>query len=89
MIATDQETTAENGRGPSEIPEPPASVPEYNYQHFRTRHLLSDVQGTVAARGVPPGEMAPEFELPRANGGTLRLRDLRGRPVLLHFGSYT
>ncbi len=36
-----------------------------------------------------PGEVAPDFKLPRAGGGTLRLSELRGRPVLLHFGSFT
>ncbi len=61
----------------------------YNYRHFRTRHLLADAWGTLAARGLRPGEMAPDFTLPRADGGTLRLGDLRGRPVLLHFGSLT
>jgi hypothetical protein len=62
---------------------------EYNYDHFRTRHLLADVEGTIEGRGIAPGELAPEFELPIAGGGTLRLRDLRDRPTLLHFGSYT
>ncbi len=63
---------------------------EYNYQHFRTKHLLQDAQRTLTKRGVLPGQMAPDFELPRAGGGgSLRLSDLRGKPVLLHFGSYT
>jgi len=39
--------------------------------------------------GLPLGEAAPDFELPRAEGGSLRLSDLRGRPTLLHFGSFT
>ena len=62
---------------------------DYNYRHFRTRHLLLDVEGTIHARGVRPGEPAPDWELPRVGGGTLRLSDLRGRPTLLHFGSFT
>lgn len=62
---------------------------EYNFEHFRTTHLLQDARRTVLKRGIPPGEAAPDFELPQVGGGALRLSDLRGRPVLLHFGSYT
>ena len=61
---------------------------EYNYEHFRAKHLLQDAQRTVQKNGIRPGQMAPDFALPRADGnGTLRLSDFRGRPVLLHFGS--
>lgn len=36
------------------------------------------------------GDMAPDFCLPRLDGsGKVRLSDLRGRPVVLVFGSYT
>ena len=67
--------------------EPPA---DYNFEHFRTKHLAQDGRRTIAAEGIRPGEPAPDFELPRADGsGTLRLTDLRGRPVLLHFGSFS
>jgi hypothetical protein len=62
---------------------------DYNFQHFRTKHLLSDVQATLERRGIPPGAVAPEFELPRVDGVAVRLSELRGRPVLLHFGSFT
>lgn len=62
---------------------------EYNFEHFRTRHLAYDAQATVRVCGIRPGEMAPDFELPMVGGGTLRLSALRGRPVLLHFGSFT
>ncbi len=65
------------------------SLGEYNYEHFRTKHLLQDAQRTIQKQGILPGEIAPDFELSRADGGTLRLSELRGKPVLLHFGSYT
>jgi len=36
------------------------------------------------------GDLAPDFELPAANGdGRVRLSSLRGRPVALIFGSFT
>ncbi len=65
------------------------SLEKYNYAHFRATHYLLDVLGTITARGVNPGETAPDFELPRVEGGRLRLSELRGKPVLLHFGSTT
>ena len=63
---------------------------EYNYGHFRTKHLLQDARRTIQKQGILPGQMAPDFELPRASdgGGTLRLSALRGKPALLHFGSF-
>ena len=62
---------------------------DYNFQHFRTKHLLNDMQATLDQRGIPPGAVAPEFELPRVDGVPVRLSELRGRPLLLHFGSFT
>jgi cytochrome oxidase Cu insertion factor (SCO1/SenC/PrrC family) len=62
---------------------------DYNFAHFRTKHIVQDVRRTVTDRGIQPGDAAPDFALPRADGGALRLSDLRGRPVLLHFGSYS
>lgn len=62
---------------------------EYNFEHFRAKHLLSDMQATLEKRGVPPGALAPDFELPRVEGAPLRLSELRGKPTLLHFGSFT
>jgi peroxiredoxin len=35
--------------------------------------------------GLPPGTPAPDFRLPRIDGGELALRDFRGRRVLLAF----
>ena len=62
---------------------------DYNYEHFRTKHLLEDGKRTLTDRGIMPGEIAPDFELPRVGGGVLRPSELRGQPVILHFGSYS
>lgn len=62
---------------------------EYNFEHFRRDHLLEDVRRTMEEAGIRPGEPAPDFELPRVGGGSVRLGDLRGQPVLLRFGSFT
>lgn len=62
---------------------------DYNFQHFRTKHLINDIKRSLRRDGVAPGERAPDFDLPRAGGGTMRLSSLRGTPVLLHIGSYT
>jgi hypothetical protein len=42
-------------------------------------------------RAPKVGDEAPDFELPllHGDGKTLRLSDLRSRPVALVFGSYT
>lgn len=62
---------------------------EYNYEHFRTKHFAADLARSARGEGVPPGEEAPDFELETTTGERLRLSALRGRPVLLHFGSIT
>jgi len=64
-------------------------VEDYNFEHFRPKHLFEDVQRTLDKVGILPGEPAPDFELPRVGGDSISLRDLRDRPVLLHFGSLT
>ena len=35
------------------------------------------------------GGAAPDFPLPRVDGGEVTLSDLRGKPVLIEFGSIT
>ena len=60
---------------------------EYNYRHFGTEHVVDEIEGMVRRRAVPPGSLAPEFELPSTSGTTVRLEELLTQPVLLHFGS--
>jgi len=62
---------------------------EYNFEHFRAKHLLQDGKRTATNSGVQPGDIAPDFTLPEAGGGSVRLSDLRRKPVILHFGSYS
>ncbi|MGZ4394747.1 MAG: redoxin domain-containing protein [Gaiellaceae bacterium] len=58
---------------------------DLNFRHFRMRHMVAELLRT----GLPPGSEAPDFELPCTDGTLVRLSDLRGQPVLLHFISYT
>jgi hypothetical protein len=62
---------------------------DYNFRHFRMRHMAAELLRTARCDGVSPGREAPDFELESTRGGRLRLRDWRGRPVLLHLVSYT
>lgn len=58
----------------------------YNYDTF----VRSSAREHLHFPGGPrPGEMAPDFELPDVHGGSFRLNEHRGRPVLLTFGSIT
>ncbi len=62
---------------------------EYNYKHFWPKHLFADLWRTARGEGLQPGSEAPDFELETTEGDRLRLSTLRGRPVLLHIGSFT
>ena len=62
---------------------------EYNFEHFKTKHFLADLGRTLRSAGIHPGEEAPDFELESTDGERVRLSALRGRPVVLHFGSIT
>lgn len=44
--------------------------------------ILSCQRQTPALK---PGQPAPQFELPNINGETFRLKDLKGKKILLHF----
>jgi hypothetical protein len=62
---------------------------EYNYVRFRPRQMRANLSRLLTHRGVHPGALAPDFELPRLDGSAVRLSDWRGRPVLLTFGNGT
>lgn len=62
---------------------------EYNFEHFTTGILLEDVLRTFRTQGICAGEIAPDFQLPQVGSGSIRLSNLRGKPVILHFGSYS
>jgi hypothetical protein len=61
----------------------------YNYRKFRAENFLYDVRATKDGIGVQPGYPAPDFCLPTTTRESVCLDDLRGKPVLLHFGSPT
>lgn len=65
-----------------------ADVP-YNFEHFRTRHLIVDAMRTWRLSGVKPGEYAPDFQLDDTGGTSWQLGAHGGRPLLVHFGSPT
>lgn len=78
MSTTDQEATLDSRQ-----------LREYNYEHFWLKHLFADLWRTAKGEGVQPGSLAPDFEMETTDGERVRMTDLRGKPVLLHFGSAT
>ena len=62
---------------------------DFNFRHFRMRHMLAELLRGAADHVIAPGQPARDFTLESARGEHVRLADLRGRPVLLHFVSYT
>ena len=67
----------------------PQQLNEYNYEHFRPKHLLADLWKTLRGEGLQPGAEALDFELESSEGDRVRLSELRGKPVVLRFGSFT
>jgi AhpC/TSA family len=62
---------------------------DFNFRHFRMRHMLAELLRGASDHVVTPGEQAPGFLLEGVSGEHVRLADLGGRPLLLHFVSYT
>ena len=42
-------------------------------------------EGSHMAKDVSEGALAPDFTLPSDQGGDIRLKDLRGKKVVLYF----
>lgn len=52
---------------------------------FRIEHMLAARPSTASAQSVHPdvGDVAPDFEVQRTDGHSIRLSELRGKPVIL------
>ena len=61
---------------------------DYNYASFSFALDQPGVEQWLE-QGPKPGTLAPGFEAESLDGGTVALADLRGRPVVIEFGSYT
>ncbi len=60
----------------------------YNYPAY-SWDLEENELARWLADGARTGETAPDFGLADLDGTTVRLSDLRGRPVVIEFGSYS
>jgi hypothetical protein len=60
----------------------------YNYPRFSYALEERELDDWLK-HGPHPGDLAPDFRLEDLDGNPLRLSALRGRPVVLEFGSYT
>ncbi len=52
---------------------------------WKLEELEATTPNRVGRTGLKPGQPAPDFSLPRVDGGQMSLRDFAGRPVLLVF----
>jgi hypothetical protein len=80
------DSTSVSAQSPQESQE---QLRKYNYEHFWPKHLFADLWRSVRGEGLQPGTLAPDFELESTEGDWLRLSALRGRPVVVHIGSFT
>ena len=66
---------------------PETETAAYNYEAFVRSSAVG--MGGVFRGTLRVGEQAPEFTLTALDGSTVRLADLRGKFVVLEFGSIT
>ena len=66
---------------------PEVAVEPYNYPAFAQSTALG--QSAVFRGTLRVGDQAPDFALAALDGSTVRLGDLRGKYVVLEFGSIT
>ena len=66
---------------------PNAATDAYNYPAFVRSSAVG--MSTTFRDTVRVGEQAPDFALTTLDGATMRLADLRGKNVVLEFGSIT
>jgi hypothetical protein len=72
----------------TQVAPPGESADAYNYESFDYASEAAELERWLR-QGPAIGEPAPDFELADLDGNCVRLTDLRGRPVVLEFGSYT
>lgn len=60
----------------------------YNYENFSFALEAPELASWLLT-GPHPGAEAPDFDLEDLEGETVQLSELRGKPVVLEFGSYT
>ena len=66
----------------------PRREDDYNYAAFSFALAPIGLEHWLR-EGPKPGQTAPGFRLETVDGATISLNELRGRPVVLEFGSYT
>lgn len=59
---------------------------EYNYETWPGRSVR---QGELFKQIAHAGQQAIDFTLPSIDGDTVTLSELRGKPVVIEFGSIT
>jgi peroxiredoxin len=72
----------------TQLAPPGGSADAYNYDSFDYASEAAELERWLRV-GPSVGQPAPDFELADLDGNSIRLSDLRGRPVVLEFGSYT